>query len=372
MRNWFTMKVVEDDEEEDDKKKNPFAEIMIYDAIGKSMWDDNAVSAASFISALADLGEVGEIKLRINSPGGDVFDGVAIYNAIKNHKARVTAHVDGIAASAASLIAMAADKIVMPSNAFMLVHNASGFSMGNAEDMMAIAADLQRIDKSMTATYSARSGQTKSKVASLMKEDRLMDATEAKELGFTDEVTAPVKMAARFSMQLLPKAAADRLRAATGTEQGDPPPSAPEPEEPGKQPVVDPAPTPSPETRPGEPDPAPTPGTPNPKPAKDPANAPTTAEVVDLKQAKAQGIAEHQAYVASITDLCTLARAPDRVGAYVRANTSVEQVRKELLALQANEPALMSQHPLGTTSRAADAKTSWGKITDKINARLNK
>jgi len=366
------MKVVEDDEEDPDKKKNPFAEIMIYDAIGKSMWDDNAVSAASFITALADLGDVGEIKLRINSPGGDVFDGVAIYNAIKNHKARVTAHVDGIAASAASLIAMAADKIVMPSNAFMLVHQASGFSMGNAEEMLAIAADLQRIDKSMVATYSARSGQTKAKVASLMKEDRLMDAAEAKELGYTDEVTSPVKMAARFSMQLLPKAAADRLRAATGTEQGDPPPSAPEPEVPVEQPVVPPAPTLPPETRPSEPDPAPTPGTiPAPQHLpRDPAQGGTTAEVVDLKTAKAQGIKEHQAYVSQITDLCTLARAQERVGAYVRANTSVDQVRKELLALQAGEPALMSQHPMGSTSRAADAKASWGKITDKLNARL--
>ena len=89
-----------------------------------------------------------EIKLRINSPGGDVFDGVAIYNAIKNHKAKVTAHVDGIAASAASFVAMAADEIVMPSNSFMLVHNASGFAMGQADDMRAVAADLERIDKS--------------------------------------------------------------------------------------------------------------------------------------------------------------------------------------------------------------------------------
>jgi ATP-dependent Clp endopeptidase proteolytic subunit ClpP len=356
MRNWFTMKKVEDDEEGDDKK-NPFAEIMIYDAIGKSFWDDDAVSASSFIAALADLGDVPEIKLRINSPGGDVFDGVAIYNAIKNHKAKVTAHVDGIAASAASFVAMAADKIVMPSNAFMLVHNASGFAMGQADDMLAVAADLQRIDKSMSATYAARTGQTAAKVKALMKEDRLMDATEAKALGYADEVTAPVKIAARFSMQLLPKAVADRFRAETGDEQGDPPPPAAKPEVPGEVPAPSPAPTIPPETAPtpekpkiSDPDPPPAPG--------------------DAAAAKQQGIAEHQAYVGAVSDLCTLAGAPELVGGYVRANATVEQVRKELLARRSTQTDVLPHHPLAAHAGGPTAPASaWTKITDKINAR---
>src|SRR5580765_6315264 len=102
MRQWFTMKAA------DDKS----AEIVIYDEIGKSFWNEEAVSAKSFLDDLNALGDVDTITLRINSPGGDIFDGVAIHNAIKNHKAKVTAHVDGIAASAASYIAMAADRIV--------------------------------------------------------------------------------------------------------------------------------------------------------------------------------------------------------------------------------------------------------------------
>jgi ATP-dependent Clp endopeptidase proteolytic subunit ClpP len=367
MRNWFTMSKVEDDSEEEDDKKNPFAEILIYDAIGKSFWDDDAVSAQSFVTALADLGDVAEIKLRINSPGGDVFDGVAIYNAVKNHKAKVTAHVDGIAASAASLIAMAADKIVMPSNAFMLIHQSAGFSMGNAEDMIALAADLQRIDKSMAATYAARSGQPASKVRALMKEDRLMDATEAKSLGYADEIASPVKMAASMRLNVLPPKVAEKFRAETGTEQGDPPQSAPGPQEPGQPVPATPAPT-NPEhpahepaetppvTRPGEPDPAPTPGTPR------------SAEVIDIKAVKQQGVDEHKAYVQAITDLCTLARAPEKVGAYVRAGTSADQVRKELLAKAAEQPVL-SQHPAVPPAPPAKA---WDKITDKINARVKK
>src|SRR4051812_34084332 len=232
MRNWYTMKQAE----------NNAAEILIYDEIGKSWWDEDTVSAKSFLDDLNALGDVDAITLRINSPGGDVFDGVAIHNAIKNHKAKVTAHVDGIAASAASFIAMAADKIVMPANSFLLIHGASGVSFGNSDDMRAVADDLDRIDKSLTATYVARAKSTTAKVKALMKEDRLMDAAEAKEWGFTDEVTAETKMAAKFSLRLLPKAAADRFRAETGEGQGD----------------ADPQPEKVPEEEPPSPPPAPT------------------------------------------------------------------------------------------------------------------
>src|SRR5262249_52758891 len=117
MRQWFTMKA-----------GDGAAEIAIYDEIGKSFWGEETVSAKQFLDDLAALGDdVENITLRINSPGGDVFDGVAIYNALVNHKAKITAHIDGIAASAASYIAMAANRIVMPANAFMLIHNAAGF-----------------------------------------------------------------------------------------------------------------------------------------------------------------------------------------------------------------------------------------------------
>ena len=343
MRQWFTMKA-------DDKA----AEIVIYDEIGASWWGEETVTAKQFITDLDALGDVDNITLRINSPGGDVFDGVAIHNAIRNHSAKVTAHVDGLAASAASYIAMAADKIVMPANSFMLVHGSSGFAFGNADDMRATADDLDRIDKSMTATYVARSKSTTAKIKALMKEDRLMDAAEAKAFGLADEVTAEKKMAAKFSLRLLPKAAAEKYRAQTGDGQGDPPPPAPGPEETGQQPVADPPPPP-----PAEKDPPA-----DPKPAD-----PPTAQVIDISTAKAQGIAEHQAYVSAVTDLCTLARAPERVGAYVRASTPVEQVRKELLSRAEEDPAIMPHHPLVERQQTA---ASWDKITTKLNARAKK
>jgi ATP-dependent Clp protease, protease subunit len=337
MRNWYTMKA-----------EQTSAEIVIYDEIGKSWWNEDAVGAKQFLDDLNALGDVDNITLRINSPGGDVFDGVAIHNSLKNHKATVTAQIDGIAASAASYIAMAADKIVMPANSFLLIHGASGFAMGGADVMRAIADDLALIDNSLTATYVARAKSTTAKVKALMKEDRLMDATEAKKWGFADEVTAEKKMAAKFSLRLLPKAAADRFRAETGTGQKDPPPTDPVPEKPEEQVVVPPA---------------------SPEPAPAAITEPPAAKVVDLNAAKQQGVEEHRKYVTDVTDLCTLARAPERVGAYVRANTPAEQVRKELLAAAAEDPVVMPHHPLVPLVQAASA---WGKITDKINARNTK
>ena len=166
------------------RRRTCTAGIVIYDEIGKSWWGEDTVSAKGFLEELSALGDVDAITLRVNSPGGDVFDGVAIHNALKNHKATVTAHVDGIAASAASFIVMAANSIVMPSNSFMLIHGASGMSWGNADDMRATADDLDRIDKSLTATYASRSKMSTAKVKALMAEDRLMGAERPSRLGF--------------------------------------------------------------------------------------------------------------------------------------------------------------------------------------------
>jgi ATP-dependent Clp protease, protease subunit len=338
MRQWYSM-----------KKEEGGAEIVIYDEIGKSFWDGDTITAKKFLEDLSALGDVDSITLRINSPGGDVFDGVAIHNALKNHGAKITAHIDGIAASIASYIAMAASKIVMPSNAFMLIHGASGFVFGNADDMRSTADDLDRIDKSITATYVTRSKSTAAKIKAIMKEDRLMDAAEAKSLGLADEVTSEKKMAASFPLRLLPKAAAERFAAETGAAQEDPPPTAQATESPEPSPPMVPDSTP--------PEPAPQP----------------TGEVVDLNAARQKGIDEHKAYVSAITDLCILASAAEKVGAYVRTGTPVDVVRKELLEIRAAADVL-PHHPLAVHAepKAASAKTEWGKITDKLNERRKK
>jgi ATP-dependent Clp endopeptidase proteolytic subunit ClpP len=332
MRPWYSMKKSDDDT----------AEVCIFDEIGVSFWGEDTVSAKAFNDELTSLGEVKNITLRVNSPGGDVFDGVAIHNMLKNHKATVTARVEGIAASAASYVVMAADKIVMPSNSFMLIHGASGLVWGKADDMRATAADLDRIDNSMTATYAARSAQTTDKIKAIMKEDRLMDAAEALYLGLTDEVTDPVKMAASYSLKLLPQSAAEKFKAAlVTTAEPDPPPAkAVEGAEP-RVPVAPPL--------------------------------PKSDNVVNLDAARKEGEAAHVKYVADVRDLCKLAGMEDKAITYVADNMPLEKVREALMAARADAgPNILPHHPLADKSLQAAAATSWGKITDKLNARIKK
>ena len=340
MRPWYSMK----------KPDENTAEICIFDEIGKSWWGEETVSAKSFNDDLNALGkDVSNITLRINSPGGDVFDGIAIHNALKQHPATVTAHVDGIAASIASFIAMAADKIVMPSNAFMLIHGASGMSWGNADDMRATADDLERIDKSISATYVARSGKPAAKVRALMKEDRLMDAAEVKEFGLCDEVIEPVQMAASFSLRLLPQPAAKKFKAALGTETEPDPPPVPVSEGPEPQPVAEPAP---------------------PSPAA-PVAEPPQQNVVQLNAARNEGVKQHAKYVSDVNDLCVLASLPDRAIAYIKANKTLDQVREDLMKARTAGPDILPQHPLASNGTGPQAAaTGWKKIADKLNARL--
>lgn len=109
------------------------ADIYIYDEIG--FW---GVTAKQFISDLNALGDITHINLHINSPGGDVFEGIAIFNALKTHGASITVYVDGVAASMASVIAMVGNPVIMPENTFMMIHKPFGFTGGDAEDMKAL------------------------------------------------------------------------------------------------------------------------------------------------------------------------------------------------------------------------------------------
>jgi len=205
-RPWFQMKA------KDDKST---AEVLIYDEIGPGMFG-GGLSAKDFHKELQGLGKVKEIMLRINSPGGNVFDGLAIYNMLKAHPARITAKVDGVAASAASLVAMAADKITMPKNGFLMLHKPQAMVMGDVDDMRAMADDLERMTKVFAQCYSARSNgkKTAKEMTVLMAESRLMDATEAMAFGLTDEVADPVKMTACFDIRKLPtRAAQARIQA---------------------------------------------------------------------------------------------------------------------------------------------------------------
>ena len=171
------------------------AEVVIYDEIGAY-----GVSAKGFLAELAALPDATPLALRLNSPGGSVFDAVAIYNAIKRHSGTVTVWIDGIAASAASYIAMAGDEIVMPENAFLMIHDPAGMVMGTAIDMRAMAEALDKIKGSLLQGYAAKSGRAQEEIAPLMAAETWLDAKDALDLGFADRIAEPVRIAARFDV----------------------------------------------------------------------------------------------------------------------------------------------------------------------------
>lgn len=158
------------------------AEIHIYDEIG--MW---GVAASDFIRDLAAI-KAPRMSLRINSPGGDVFDGIAIFNAVQRHKAEVTVYVDGIAASAASFIAMAGDRVLMSPHSQMMIHEASGLVMGPAEDMRKMADVLDKSSENIAAIYAGKAGGTVEEWRQRMKDETWLSDREAVALGLADAI----------------------------------------------------------------------------------------------------------------------------------------------------------------------------------------
>lgn len=173
-------------------------ELVLYGFVGDSYWDEG-FTAREVLAALAEHGSEAPLAVRLNSGGGYVDDGRSIYNALKLHQGEVTIYVDAIAASSASLIAMAGDKVIMRSGAIMMIHDPSTITYGTAEDHEVSKQALERMGQSFAETYAARSGQSVDDVRTAMKATTWMTADEAVEAGYadeTDEVTA--KMAASF------------------------------------------------------------------------------------------------------------------------------------------------------------------------------
>ena len=167
------------------------AEISIYNEIGG--W---GVSAKDFMYSLKDAGALTDITLRINSPGGSVFDGMAIYNQLVAHKAQVTVYIDGLAASMASVIAMAGDLIVMPENAMMMIHNPWMIAGGDAEELRNNADLLDKIKSNMVGSYAKRTGKTDDEISAIMDAETWFTGKEAVENGFADESLQPLDIAA--------------------------------------------------------------------------------------------------------------------------------------------------------------------------------
>jgi ATP-dependent Clp protease protease subunit len=180
----------------------------IYDAIGADFFG-GGITASSVSDAINNAGDFDSITLRLNSPGGDLFEGVAIHNLLKASKKPVNVVVDGLAASAASLIAMAGDTVTMGDGTMMMIHEAMAMAMGFADDMRKMADTLDTVTASAADLYVAKTGMSKDKVLDLMKAETWMNPQEAVENKFATAVSSSAeKVANAFDLSCFKNAPA--------------------------------------------------------------------------------------------------------------------------------------------------------------------
>lgn len=185
MKNWYQIK----------NRSAGVVDISLHDEIG--LW---GVSAADFIADLRTHSDVSVINLSVHSPGGNVLDGLAMYNALSQHPAKVYGQVEGIAASAASFVLMAADTISMPEDAFIMIHNAHGGVMGDADDMREMADVVEKLQNSIINIYHKRTGADVGVLAEMMKAETWMNAADALEIGFIDTISESIDVAAKIQI----------------------------------------------------------------------------------------------------------------------------------------------------------------------------
>lgn len=322
MKSWYTIRA------RASGAQGSRTEVLIYDEIGAY-----GVTAKGFLAELGALPNDAAIDLRLNSPGGSVFDAVAIYNALKRHPGEITVWVDGIAASAASYVAMAGDTIVMPENAFLMIHDPSGLVMGTAEDMRATAEALDKVKGSLIQGYAAKSGKADDEIATLMAAETWLDAKDALDLGFIDRMAEPVKLAASFDVARFRNAPPEVVDAASEPDE----PAIPEPQAEG---VAD-ANT-QPDLAKVEPE--------------EPPSGDDNLMASDAVGIRAQAIAHARAVI----DLCRLAGQPQMAGRFLEEDLGLDEVRNRLLAAKAEAtPDITAAH--AQPGRAATTNP-WGEV----------
>lgn len=180
------------------------AEILLYDTIVDSALEAEwwgGVAPEPFVKALREI-DASTIHLRINSPGGSVFAARAMETALREHKARIVVHIDALAASAASVLAMAGDEIIMSKGAMMMIHNAWTITWGNAAELKATAALLDKIDGTLVETYADRSGTSAADIRAWMAAETWFTAQEAIDAGLADKVAEAGSAAAQARWNL--------------------------------------------------------------------------------------------------------------------------------------------------------------------------
>lgn len=320
-------------------------EIVLSGTVGDLYYGD-CFTSSDVIIALAQVGDASDVTIRLNSGGGIATEGSAIHSAIARHRGRKTIIVEGIAASAASTIAMAADDLVMSLGALMMIHDPSGFTFGTVKDHELQIEALTALGNAMASIYAAKSGRTVAECRSDMETEIWLTADKAVEMGYADralgaandneqpEPTAfnyrayknpPERIVALADARAWAKRAPQAaLSAATNSQKEDPM-------------------------------------------AEDPADktAPATTD------ARTQGRSEALAYVREISEICTLAGSPDKAQAFIEKDAKPADVRKELLDARASadaarevsgqhQPNNANQKPVAKVDLAADMRRRHG------------
>ena len=297
------------------------AEVSIHDEIGG--W---GVTAQQFIAEWkAATANTSKALLTLNSVGGSTVDGFAIYNTLKASGKDITVRVLGLAASMASVVAMAGTRIEMPANALMMVHNAGTGIRGDAEDLRGMADLLDMVDNSIVGAYVARTGKTEAEVRALMAEDTFMSAQQAVELGFADVVLDELPVTASFDLDKLPPALREQAAKVYAS---------------AKPPVTPPAPAPQPPV------------------ALQPADieAMTAAAglsdytpvfALDASLTTPELARAAVAVAASVRDLCRVVGQPDQADSLIRNRATYADARKALAeaAAAADEQARINTAP---------------------------
>ncbi|PPG29652.1 head maturation protease, ClpP-related [Pseudoclavibacter sp. RFBB5] len=228
-QSWFRIQA----KAEQDEDAPSSADVYIYEEIGER-WYGGGVGAKTFASQIDEL-DVDTIHLYLNSPGGAAWDGITIMNSLRRHKARIEVTVDGLAASAASVIAMAGDHITMNRGSQLMIHDAWGFAQGDAQTMAGTADLLSKLSDSIADTYAARAGQERTHWRDLMKAETWYTAEEAVTAGLADEwADAPAAQAA-FDLSKLGFAYAGRQHAPAPRLEAPELPSSSEPGDPNRK-----------------------------------------------------------------------------------------------------------------------------------------
>jgi ATP-dependent Clp protease protease subunit len=201
--------------------KESTLELLVYDVIGEDFWTGGGVTAKSVAEQIRTAGQFDNIRVRINSPGGDAFEGAAIYNLLRAQGKPIEVCIDGVAASAASSIAMAGDTRLIGANAMIMIHNAWSVCAGDARDMLKMADTLAKVSTSLAQVYVERTGQSAEAVQAMMDEETWLSAQDCIDKGFAtgmlhqdDEESAQASMlAAQFRMEKIAKTVPEAFRA---------------------------------------------------------------------------------------------------------------------------------------------------------------